>query len=91
MYRWAPDLVWGLELFEALDYVDAALAHVAMSAGIHWAALLAPEALEGMMSGNDEPMTLAEQYGEDVAAEVAKLENRQREFLKRKRDTNHGR
>lgn len=95
LYRWQPEHVWErIGLFDGIEYLREGLRHAALSAQLQGAVLLSPlmpagarrdlqEFLESLEPAA-EPVSLADKWGEDVAREVAELEERNRKLLKDK-------
>lgn len=70
-------------LVEALDFLDARLAQVATDAVIQTAAIFDAEGLLRAVAEHTatEEITLEEEFGKELAAEVAALKERNRKWL----------
>ena len=83
-YKWPPDLVWELELCEALGYLREAFRR---DVGVVLFALMCAldPTLAQTLVDEREPMTPEEEYGEAMAEEIKEVLARQRALLERKR------
>lgn len=90
-----PKTAWVATLTEARRYLKAARQCLVIASGVQALSLLgsltgdegASQALEQFVKGDEPPPTIEEQFGAEVAAEAKALEEKQREFLKRRNIT----
>jgi len=97
---WLPSDVWDMALSDVLLSLRAAERWMAARAVLTAAVIMSPltgggsemqQRIEEMLSGDEEPHTLAEKYGPEVAASVEELQRHNREFIKRKKEQRDGR
>ena len=87
MYGWVPDMVWRLRLSEALAYRAARMRMVAAAALMLWSPLSkeGQGELTRLLEGGERALSFAEEFGRKMANEVAAVEQRAREWVRRKR------
>jgi len=91
-YAWAPQIAWRLKLSEAIRLLRARQRWAATWAQATAALIAQPflsdaarqriaEAMRALLADDERPPSLAEQYGDKIAEEVAALEARQEQWL----------
>ena len=93
-FTWEPDRVWRLTLSEVLRYL-AALKRVEIQRAFLVSKVLtlpllkradqAREIAQLKLASGERPLTIEEEYGPKIAAEVAELDRRNKEWLAQQR------